>query len=324
MKAPELSVVIPCFNEEAVLLQLRGRLVAVLEALSPSWEVVLVDDGSSDATLATMRQIHREDPRFVGVALSRNFGHQAALVAGLAYARGDAVAVMDADLQDPPEVLARCMDQWRQGAEVVYAIRETRQEGLILRAAYKTFYRLLSALADVDIPLDSGDFCLMDRKVADVVRVMPERNMFVRGMRAWAGFRQVGLPYERAGRAAGSTKYPFRRLLRLALDGIFSFSTFPLRLATWVGLAIVVTSLLGIAIVFVWRFTGVELMGHTAHDIPGWAGALVVALFFGAVQLLFLGVLGEYLARIYDEVKRRPRWVVRETLGLARDPGQAE
>ncbi|HYM09477.1 MAG TPA: glycosyltransferase family 2 protein [Bryobacterales bacterium] len=321
---PELSVIIPCFNEEAVLPLLRERLSAALDQLGVSWEVVFVDDGSTDRTPVMLCDLHRRDPRCKLIGLSRNFGHQTAISAGLSYASGNAVAIMDADLQDPPELLGACLEKWREGYEVVFAIRRKRKEGLLKRAAYGFFYRLLKAIADIDVPLDSGDFCLMDRRAADVLRSMPERNIFVRGMRAWAGFRQVGIPYERDARAAGNTKYPFRKLLRLALDGIFSFSTFPLRLATWFGLVIVALSMLVVIFVLIWRFSGFAFMGHAAADIPGWAAGIVSVFFLGGVQLLILGVLGEYLARIYAEVKLRPRWVVSRSLGFDRGPGQVE
>ena len=313
---PTLSIVVPCFNEADVLPHLRERLVASLEALGVRWQVLFVDDGSIDATPAILESMHREDPRFQVISLSRNFGHQAAVAAGLSYAPGDVVAVMDADLQDPPEMIAECLERWRSGFDVVFAVRKERKEGLLLRGSYKLFYRLFRLMASVDLPLDAGDFCLMDRRVVEVLRRMPERNMFVRGMRVWTGFRQIGVPYERPARAAGETKYGFLKLLRLAMDGVFSFSTVPLRLATWLGLLIVCLNAIGIVFVTVWRMFGFEMMGHTAEQIPGWAGALAVALFLGAVQLLVLGILGEYLARIYDEVKRRPRWVVRSTLGV--------
>lgn len=313
-----LSVVIPCYNECAVLPLLRARLTQVLDGLSMNWEVVLVNDGSFDGTAEILAEIHASEPRYKTITLSRNFGHQAAVAAGLAYASGDVVAIMDADLQDPPEVVRACIDRWRQGADVVFAVRGTRREGLIMRLAYRGFYRLLKALADVEIPLDSGDFCVMDRRVADVLRCMPERNIFMRGMRAWAGFRQEAYVYERDARAAGATKYSLSGLIRLAVDGIVSFSTLPLRLATLLGLAVVALNVFGIGLVMLWRFANFQFMGHRAQDIPGWAGALSVALFLGGVQLLMLGIFGEYLARIYEEVKHRPRWVVSSTSGLSR------
>jgi polyisoprenyl-phosphate glycosyltransferase len=320
----ELSVVIPCYNEERVLPLLHQRLIGALNALKVTWEVLLIDDGSSDKTPEILEGIHREDQRFKVIGLSRNFGHQAAVAAGLAYAGGGAVAVMDADLQDPPEILTQCLKLWQDGYEVVFAVRQTRQEGLLLRAAYRVFYRVLRALAAIDIPLDSGDFCLMDRRVVSVLRSMPERNMFVRGMRAWSGFRQIGLVYERESRAAGTTKYSFGKLARLAIDGILSFSAFPLRLATVFGIGVVVLNIFAVILVAIWRVFELEFMGHTARDIPGWAAGVSATLFLGGVQLLILGIVGEYIARIYDEVKRRPRWVVRTALGIPRPDGRTE
>jgi glycosyltransferase involved in cell wall biosynthesis len=321
---PTLSVVIPCFNEEAVLPMLEKRLLEALGGAGISWELVFVDDGSSDRTLEILSEMHRRDGRFKVISFSRNFGHQTAISAGLAYASGEAVAIIDADLQDPPDLLATCLRCWKDGYQVVYAVRQKRKEGPLKRAAYSIFYRLLRVIADIHIPLDTGDFCLMDRSVVNVLRSMPERNIFVRGMRAWAGFRQIGIPYERSARAAGETKYPFRKLLRLALNGIFSFSTFPLRLATWFGLSIVGLCALVVLLVSIWRFSGLEFMGHVAADIPGWAAGIVSVFFLGGVQLLILGLIGEYLARIYDEVKLRPRWVVSRSLGFSRQPSQVE
>ncbi|HZS52737.1 MAG TPA: glycosyltransferase family 2 protein [Bryobacterales bacterium] len=315
---------IPCFNEEAVLPMLEKRLLEALGGAGISWELVFVDDGSSDRTLEILSEMHRRDGRFKVISFSRNFGHQTAISAGLAYASGEAVAIIDADLQDPPDLLATCLRCWKDGYQVVYAVRQKRKEGPLKRAAYSIFYRLLRVIADIHIPLDTGDFCLMDRSVVNVLRSMPERNIFVRGMRAWAGFRQIGIPYERSARAAGETKYPFRKLLRLALNGIFSFSTFPLRLATWFGLSIVGLCALVVLLVSIWRFSGLEFMGHVAADIPGWAAGIVSVFFLGGVQLLILGLIGEYLARIYDEVKLRPRWVVSRSLGFSRQPSQVE
>lgn len=315
-----LSVVVPCYNEDSVLPLLRQRLVAVLESLDATWDVLLVDDGSTDRTLEVANKIHDEDSRFKIIALTRNFGHQAAISAGLHYAAGDVVAVLDADLQDPPEVLVECFNRWREGWDVVYAVRHKRQESILLRVSYAVFYRLLKAVADISIPLDSGDFCVMDRQVVNALRSMPERNMFVRGMRAWSGFRQTGVVYERALRAAGLTKYSFPKLVRLAVDGILSFSALPLRAASFVGGVTMFLDVIAITFIVVWRVFGFEFMGHTARELPGWTGALSVALFLGGVQLFILGIVGEYIARIYDEVKRRPRWIVRTVRGVSRPP----
>lgn len=311
-----LSAVIPCYNEADVLPSLRERLVKSLGGLGMPWEVVFVDDGSSDGTHEQLARMHGEDPRFKVIRFSRNFGHQIAVVAGLSHASGSVVAVLDADLQDPPEVLKECLQHWREGFEVVYCVRRHRKENFLKRSLYALFYRMLWFFSEVQIPLDSGDFCLMDRQVVDVIVSMRERNIFVRGLRAWTGFRQKAVTYERAARASGKTKYPFLRLCRLAADGLFSFSTIPLRIATWFGvLSAACCGILGLFIVL-WRLLGFSFMGHVATELPGWAGGVVLVIFFGGVQLIFLGILGEYIGRIYEEIKARPRWVLRSALGV--------
>ncbi len=311
-----LSVVIPCFNEEAVLPLLQARLVKALDTLGLPWEVLFIDDGSSDGTYAALVAIHAADPRFKTAALSRNFGHQTAISAGLHLAAGDVVAVMDADLQDPPEILPACLNLLRSGYDVVYAVRRKRKEHLLKRAAYRIFYRFLSIVAEVRIPLDAGDFCLLTRRVVDALKAMPERNIFVRGMRAWAGFRQIALEYEREARAAGETKYPLTKLIRLASDGVFSFSTAPLRLATYLGFCVLSLAVLITLWLLVWRVLGFRFMGHIPSELPGWTALAVGLLSFSGVQLLILGFIGEYIGRIYTEVKRRPRWIFREAAGL--------
>jgi glycosyltransferase involved in cell wall biosynthesis len=311
-----LSVVVPCFNESAVLPLLKPRLTKAMNHLNVPWEVVFVDDGSSDDTYEQLSRMHSEDPRFKVISFSRNFGHQTAVVAGLAHASGEAVAVLDADLQDPPEVLTECLAQWRNGYQVIYGVRQKRKENIVKRTLYASFYRALWFFSEIRIPLDSGDFCLMDRAVVDVIVNMPERNVFVRGLRAWAGFRQIGIAYERDARAAGETKYPLVRLFKLAADGIFSFTTIPLRMATWLGL--VVAFLCSVFLVFIalWRLCGFSFMGHTGDELPGWAGGTALVLFLGSVQLIFLGIIGEYIGRIYEESKARPRWIIRAALGV--------
>jgi dolichol-phosphate mannosyltransferase len=323
--AESISVVIPCYNEADVLPLLKERLAKALQPLSLKWETIFVDDGSSDGTFEILSQMHREDSRFKILSFSRNFGHQAAILAGLHAAEGSLVAVIDADLQDPPEIISTCVDLSAQGYDVVYAVRRKRKEGLIKRTAYKIFYRLLNRLSDVPIPLDSGDFCLMRRRVVDVIKGMSESNLFVRGLRAWAGYRQVSLEYEREARAAGDTKYPFAKLCRLAVDGILSFSTAPLRCATYFGFLAMALSLLGIAFVISWRLSGFAFMGHRAQELPGWAAVFGAVLFLSGVQLLILGVIGEYIGRMYNEVKRRPRWIVKSQLGFnSREDRQSE
>lgn len=316
-----LTAVIPCFNEQEVLPLLERRLFDALPSLSTDWEVIFVDDGSTDGTFAQLAAIHAREPRARVLRLSRNFGHQTALWAGLHYAKGQVVAVLDADLQDPPEVLSVCLDRWRDGYDVIYAIREKRKEGPLRRFLYAGFYRLLKRVADINIPIDSGDFCVMDRRVVSVLRQMGERNVFVRGLRAWTGFRQIGVPYERAARAAGGSKYSMGRLAKLAVDGIFSFSAFPLRLATWIGLAWVLIAFFSLFFVLAWRIVGFTVLGMVAGDVPGWASTVMVTLMIGGVQLFLMGMMGEYIGRIYEEVKLRPRWVVSEALGLEPSSG---
>ncbi len=309
-------MIIPCYNEEEVLPHLRERLISALDVLNVNWSVIFVDDGSRDTTLPLLVRMHQEEPRFKVLSFSRNFGHQPAVMAGICHADADIVAVLDADLQDPPELLATCLDYWRQGYEVIYAVRQKRKEGPLKRFAYATFYRIMRTVADIEIPLDSGDFCLMDRKVVSTLQALPERNVFVRGLRAWSGFRQIGMPYERPERAAGQTKYPFRRLVKLALDGIVSFSTMPLRAANWIGMALVALCFASIVFVLIWRLFPFHIFGHSPVDVPGWTTAILVVLFLHGVQFLILGVMGEYQARTYDEVKGRPRYVCRLRLGL--------
>ena len=302
---PTLSVVIPVYNEEATLPELRRRLGEVLEQIEPSHEVILVNDGSRDGTAEALGRICAPGSRWRGVHLSRNFGHQAAVAAGLRAAAGDAVVVMDADLQDPPELLEQLLARWREGYEVVYAQRIRRErESPAKRGLAWAYYRVLQAVSPVDIPADTGDFCLMDRKVVDALVALPERNAYLRGLRAWLGFRQTAVPFEREARFAGEPKYTFRKSLSLGINGISSFSKKPLRLATWLGLVVsAVSFLLGIYFIIL-RLT-------SEFEIRGWASTVVIILFLGGVQLLTIGIIGEYLSRIYDEVKQRPQYVVR-------------
>jgi dolichol-phosphate mannosyltransferase len=311
-----ISIVIPCYNEQEVLPQLFDRLTRAAAGFGSSWEVICIDDGSRDATWPLLERQSTEDPRWKGLRFARNFGHQTAVSAGIFHASGEVLVVMDADLQDPPEELPRFLDKWREGYEVVYAIREKRKEGPLKKLCYWGFYRLLASVVSNPIPLDSGDFCVMDRKVADVLRSMPERNRFVRGLRAWAGFRQIGIPYERQARAAGEVKYTLKKLLKLAFDGIFSFSTLPLRAATYLGAGVSVLALLGIAFTLLQRIYSDWFSSIGLAPAPGFATIVISVLFLGGVQLVCIGILGEYLGRIYDEVKRRPQWVLSATCGV--------
>lgn len=304
-KTPGLSVVVPLRDEEESIGELDRRLRSVLDALDLDAEVVFVDDGSLDATSARLAEIERRDPCIRVVRLSRNFGHQAAVCAGLDHARGRAVVVMDGDLQDPPELIAEMVRLWRQGHEVVYAVRRSRSESLPKRLAYAAFYRLLRSISDLDIPLDSGDFCLLDRKVVDVMVHLPERLRFVRGLRTFVGFRQVGLPYDRPARGAGRSKYPLWSLARLAVDGLVSFSSYPLHLVTQLGVAAA-----GLAA----ALTSWVVWDAFAHGTSprGWASTVVVVLFMSSIQLISLGIMGEYVRRIFVEVKGRPTYIVRD------------
>ena len=314
---PDLSVIVPCYNEAEVLPMLIERLQGALGRLGITWEVVFVDDGSRDSTFARLSAMHWEEPRFKVVSLSRNFGHQTAISAGLACVSGQAVAIMDADLQDPPELLEQCLEKLGEGYDVVYGIRRRRKENLFKRAAYCLFYRILQRLTDVEIPLDSGDFCVMSRRVVEVLKRMQERNAFWRGLRAWTGFKQVGIGYERQGRAAGKTKYPLAKLVGLAMDGVFSFSILPLRLAILLGFGALALAVSWGVLHLAWKIGGFSLMGHRAVELPGWTTLMCGMCFLGGLQLLILGCVGEYIGRIYTEIKQRPRWIVQETLGLS-------
>lgn len=307
--AERYSLVIPIFNEEETIPALFQRVSQVIDAFDGPTEVVLIDDGSSDRSWELLTALNSRDSRFKALCLSRNFGHQVAVTAGLEHARGDAVMVLDADLQDPPEVLPQFIEKWKEGFDVVYAIRTKRKEGLLKRAAYALFYRGLRRLSDVDIPLDSGDFCLMDRKVVTTMKLLPERKRFVRGLRSWIGFRQTGIAYERDRRRAGVSKYSLAKLLGLAYDGIFSVSTMPLRLAVYFGFALSLTAVGGaIWVLYEKLVRGIALVG--------WASTMTVITLLGGVMLSTLGVIGEYVSRIYEEVKQRPLYILKERVGL--------
>lgn len=307
-----VSVVVPCFNEELVIRTTHERLLSVLTSIpGTDFEILFVDDGSRDRTLAILGSLQQEDPRVRVVAFSRNFGHQIAVTAGLEHAAGDAVVVIDADLQDPPEIIADMLMLWRNGVEVAYGVRAEREGETAFKIwTAKVFYRAINRLSDTSIPLDTGDFRLMDRRVVDVLLSMPERDRFVRGMVAWVGFRQEAVRYKRAARHAGKTKYPLRKMLRFALDGILSFSLAPLRLAGWIGFATAGLAMLGVCYALVLR-----VLTHVW--VPGWTLLFIVCSFIGGIQLVSLGLLGEYVGRIYGEAKRRPLYVVRERLGFS-------
>ncbi len=310
-----ISIVIPIYNEAETIPLLYNRLSAVLPALKDKCEIVFVDDGSHDESLTIMNHYANENNAIRVLKLSRNFGHQAAISAGLKYASGDAVVIMDGDLQDPPEELPRFLEKWREGFDVVYAIREKRKEGIFKRMAYRSFYRILDLVSDIEIPLDSGDFCVLDRKVVNVLNnELPENIRFVRGLRSYAGFRQIGLKYERHGRSAGQVKYTLKKLIKLALDGIFGFTLLPLKMATYSGLFVAVSSL-AIGLVFLMaRFFNFPILGAHVQDVPGFTTLAVGGFFLGGIILLFMGILGEYMGRIYIEVKQRPQYIVEQVI----------
>lgn len=302
---------VPVYNEQEVLEALHSRLLQVLAPAVESFEVVFVDDGSRDSTPAMVDSIVKSDSRFKAIHFSRNFGHQAAVTAGLHSVTGEVVVVIDADLQDPPELILDMLAKWREGFEVVYAQKLRRRGvGRFKRAAYFLFYRMLRKLTDVEVPTDTGDFCLMDRKIVDLLNAMPERNRYVRGLRAWLGFNQTAIQFERPARFAGETKYPFRRMVSLAIDGILSLSKAPLRIAMYFGFLASAVSFV-LLIVFV-----IEKIFGSTHLARGWASTIVVILFLGGVQLICLGVIGEFIGRIYDEVKQRPLYVVGRSTGF--------
>ncbi len=308
-QSPTLSVVIPIFNEEETLPALFDRLSSSLGALGETFEVILVNDGSRDGSERMLREFTARDPRFRSVHFSRNFGHQTAITCGYDHSRGSAVIAMDGDLQDPPEVLAGMIARWREGYDVVYAVRQKRKENVFKRTAYKTFYWLLRRVSYLDIPLDSGDFSLIDRRVIEILHSMPERNRFVRGLRTWAGFRQIGYEYARDARFAGQSKYSLGKLMKLAFDGLVSYSYVPLRLVSNMGLFVSMTALAYMAYLVLARI-------FVGAPIAGWTSTVVIVLFLGGVQLLSLGVIGEYVGRIFEEVKHRPHYVVRDRVGF--------
>ncbi len=304
---PTYSIIAPVFNEEETLPRFYEEVVAVMEGLAEPFEIILINDGSIDGSYTIMQALRARDPRVRILDFSRNFGHQIAISAGIDYASGEAVIILDADLQDPPQVIPSMVDRWKAGAEVVYAQRTSREgETRFKLLTASVFYRLITRITSVNIPRDTGDFRLLDRRVVNALVRMREQHRFMRGLSAWVGFRQEAVPYERHSRYAGTTKYPFSKMLRFSMDAITSFSHVPLQLATSFGFMLAGISLLGILVAAILRiFTGA---------IVGQASTLILVLFLGGIQLIFLGIIGEYLGRIYDEVRARPLYVVREVL----------
>lgn len=314
-----VSVVVPCFDEEAVLPAAVQRLLALAEgAKDYEFEFIFVDDGSTDSTLIFLRDLAQTDARIRVLTFARNFGHQIAVSAGIDAASGQCVVLIDADLQDPPEVVLGMLEKWEEGFDVVYGVRKSRPgETRFKRASASVFYRFLNRMSDVSIPNDTGDFRLMDRAVVDVLKAMPEKHRFVRGMVAWTGFRQYALPYERDARMAGVSKYPLKKMIKFASDGIISFSSKPLRIATNIGLLASALAIIGIVYVFALRV-------FTSIWVEGWTAIMIAVLFFGGVQLISLGVIGEYLGRVYEESKKRPLYIVRERIGFPDDQPEQE
>jgi polyisoprenyl-phosphate glycosyltransferase len=300
------SIVAPIFNERENLLELYRRVKEVLDSTGETWELVLVDDGSTDGSTDIIHELAKKDARVRPVIFARNFGHQIAITAGWDYARGEAVVIIDADLQDPPELILEMAQKWKEGYEVVFAVRKEREgESWFKLWTASLFYRIIYRITDVKIPLDTGDFRLMDRKVVNVLKQMRERHRFPRGMSAWVGFKQIGIEYKRAARVAGETKYPFKKMFRLALNAITGFSYFPLQVATYFGFISAGLAAIAIPVVIYMRVTG-------SQAFFGQATTLIAVLFLGGVQLICVGILGEYIGRIYDEAKGRPLYVVRE------------
>jgi dolichol-phosphate mannosyltransferase len=300
------SIIAPIFNEKANLPELHRRITEVMKQTRESWELILVDDGSTDGSTDLLRAMAKKDKRVRPVIFARNFGHQVAVTAGLDYSRGEAVVIIDSDLQDPPELILEMAKKWREGYEVVYAVRTEREgESWFKLWTASLFYRLIYRITDVKIPLDTGDFRLIDRKVVDVMNRMRERHRFLRGMSAWVGFKQTGVEYKRAARVAGETKYPFRKMFRLAINAVTSFSYFPLQVATFAGFFSAGIAILAMPVVIYLRASG-------SQAFFGQASTLLAVLFLGGVQLISLGVLGEYIGRLYDEAKGRPLYIVRE------------
>jgi glycosyltransferase involved in cell wall biosynthesis len=310
------SIVVPVFNEAAVLPILLRRIGMLMEQLDGPAETIFVDDGSSDCGSVVLQSLARDDPRYRYIGLSRNFGHQIAITAGMDAAAGEAIVVMDADLQDPPEIVGEMIAKWREGFEVVYARRLSRAgESAFKRATANLFYKLLGRMSSVVIPADAGDFRLIDRKVLDALRRMPEQDRFIRGMIAWLGFRQAEVTFHRLPRLAGETKYPLLKMVRLAVDGALSFSDAPLRLAIWFGLGVSAC-----AVFYGFYVTGLWLMN--SHLVEGWSSTIIVISFLCGINMLMTGIMGLYIGRIHAEVKRRPLYVVSQRLGFDREPKQ--
>ncbi len=312
------SIVVPVYNEELVVLESYRRLSAVMKEVGEPYELIFVNDGSRDKTESIVSHLCEQDACVKLLSFSRNFGHQTAITAGMDYSAGQAVVVIDADLQDPPEVIIEMIEKWKEGYDVVYGQRISRQgETVFKKVTAKMFYRLLKTLTNVDIPVDTGDFRLIDRKVCDALSSLTEKNRYVRGLVSWAGFRQTAVRFHRAERFAGETKYPFKKMLKFAIDGITTFSYKPLKIATYLGFFVSVLSFLYLLVV-------IYLKLFTDQTVSGWASTLSVSLFFNGVVLMMLGIIGEYIGRIYDETKNRPLYIIREKKGFEDETEKSE
>jgi len=312
----KISVIVPCFNEEAVLPKLFERMSAVASSWGTDYEIICVDDGSRDRTWELLKTQNQKDSRWRCLSFARNFGHQTAVSAGLYHATGDAVIIIDADLQDPPEEITRMLAKWREGHDVVFAVRKKRKDPLVKRVLAWGFYRLLAKLTPFPIPTEAGDFCLLDKKVVAVMNALPERSRYLRGLRTWCGFKQTAIEFERGERAAGVPQYTFKKSLKLAMDGLFSFSAMPLRLATYLGLWVSGFAFLGAVFTLVQKLFAEQFAKIGLAPGAGFPTIVISILFLGGVQLICLGILGEYIGRIYEEVKGRPLWIIRDSAGL--------
>ena len=312
----KISVIVPCFNEEAVLPKLFTRLGTVAATWHCDYEIICVDDGSRDRTWEILKAQHAQDPRWHCLCFARNFGHQTAVSAGLHFATGDAAVIIDADLQDPPEEISRLLEKWREGYEVVFATRKERKDPLVKKILAWGFYRLLQKMTPLPMSTDAGDFCLLDKKVVAVMNALPERSRYLRGLRTWCGFRQASVEFDRAERAAGVPQYTFKKSFKLAMDGLFSFSAAPLRLATYLGLWVSAFAFFGVLFTLAQKIFANEFARIGLAPGAGFPTIVISVLFLGGVQLICLGILGEYIGRIYEEVKGRPLWIIRDSAGI--------
>jgi len=313
---PKISVIVPCFNEEAVLPELFVRLGAVAATWNADYEIICVDDGSHDRTWEILKTQNARDPRWRCLCFARNFGHQTAVSAGLHFSGGEAVVVIDADLQDPPEEISRLLAKWREGFEVVFATRKQRRDPLPKKILAWGFYRLLEKMTPLPMARDAGDFCLLDKKVVAVMNSLPERSRYLRGLRTWCGFRQTSVEFDRADRAAGVPQYTFKKSFKLAMDGLFSFSAMPLRMATYLGLWVSALAFFGALFTFAQKIFSSQFARIGLEPGAGFPTIVISILLLGGVQLICLGILGEYIGRIYEEVKGRPLWILRDSAGI--------